>query len=159
MTRFYSELGQNLALFSKYKVLAASPEYATLSAAQRRIIDNDDDAWRESLADACDDVVRDLAAVHEIWELIEALVAARDALDWIASNVDLPTRLLPQYRDLLRAADLAHRSVMERLDQCAHDEFDGLGYEAAWPTPEAPEPLSENPAPTQAAVEPMEDES
>ncbi|MDQ5907462.1 MAG: oligopeptidase, partial [Pseudomonadota bacterium] len=31
VTRFYSELGQNLALFSKYKALAASPEYATLS--------------------------------------------------------------------------------------------------------------------------------
>ena len=29
------------ALFSKYKALAASPEYATLSAAQRRIIDNE----------------------------------------------------------------------------------------------------------------------
>lgn len=27
------------------------------------------------------------------------------------------------------------------------------------PTPEAPEPLDGNPAPTQAAVEPMEDES
>ena len=120
---------------------------------------DNDDAWRESLADACNAVGCDLTEAHEIGELIETLIEARDALDWIARNVDLPVRLLPQYRDLLRAADLAHRSVMERLDQCAHDEFDGLGYEAAWPTPEAPEPLSENPAPTQAAVEPMEDES
>ena len=85
-------------------------------AREMRILDNDD-AWREALADACDEVGRDLAAVHEIGELIETLVVARDALDWIASNVDLPTHLLPQYRELLRAADLTYRSVMDRMDQ------------------------------------------
>ena len=31
VTRFYAELGQNLALFAKFKALAASPEYATLT--------------------------------------------------------------------------------------------------------------------------------
>ena len=41
VTNYYSELGQNLALFAKFKALAKSPEYATLNAAQRRIIDND----------------------------------------------------------------------------------------------------------------------
>ena len=41
VTRFYSELGQNLALFAKYKALRESPEYAELTATQRRIIDND----------------------------------------------------------------------------------------------------------------------
>jgi oligopeptidase A len=40
VTRFYAELGQNLALFDKYKVLAASPEYTTFGIARRRIIDN-----------------------------------------------------------------------------------------------------------------------
>ena len=55
VTRFYSELGQNLALFSKYKVLAASPEYATLSAAQRRIIDNEIRDFRLSGAELPDD--------------------------------------------------------------------------------------------------------
>ena len=38
---FFAELGQNLALFAKYKTLRESPEYATLSPARRRIIDND----------------------------------------------------------------------------------------------------------------------
>jgi oligopeptidase A len=41
VSRFYAELGQNLALFAKFKVLATSPEYATLNPARRRIIDND----------------------------------------------------------------------------------------------------------------------
>ncbi len=43
VTRFHSELGQNLALFAKFKALRASPEYtsAALNATQRRIVDND----------------------------------------------------------------------------------------------------------------------
>jgi oligopeptidase A len=41
VSRFYAELGQNLALFARFKALAASPEYATLSPARRRILDND----------------------------------------------------------------------------------------------------------------------
>ena len=35
VSRFYTELGQNLALFDKYRALKASPEYATLSAEQK----------------------------------------------------------------------------------------------------------------------------
>ena len=41
VTRFYSELGQNLALFAKFKALAQGSEYPQLTAARRRIIDND----------------------------------------------------------------------------------------------------------------------
>ena len=41
ITQYYSELGQNLALFDKFKRLAASAEYAQLSPARRRIIDNE----------------------------------------------------------------------------------------------------------------------
>ncbi len=55
VTRFYSELGQNLALFSKYKALAASPEYATLSAARKRIVDNEIRDFRLSGAELPDD--------------------------------------------------------------------------------------------------------
>ena len=41
ISRFYSELGQNLALFDKYKALRASPEFAALSPARQRIVDNE----------------------------------------------------------------------------------------------------------------------
>jgi len=41
VTRFYAELGQNLALYEKFKALAAGPEYATLNATRKRIIDNE----------------------------------------------------------------------------------------------------------------------
>jgi len=38
---FYADLGQNLALFAKYKALAASAEFPDLSPARRRIIENE----------------------------------------------------------------------------------------------------------------------
>ena len=40
VSRFYTELGQNLALFNKYRALKASPEYADLSVERKKIIDN-----------------------------------------------------------------------------------------------------------------------
>ena len=41
VTRFYSELGQNQAIFVKFRALRESPAYAALNQAQRRIVDND----------------------------------------------------------------------------------------------------------------------
>ncbi len=40
VTEFWTELGQNLKLFEKYKALQASPEYHSLSPTRKRIIDN-----------------------------------------------------------------------------------------------------------------------
>jgi len=40
VTEFFTELGQNEALFAKYKALHASPEFVTLSPARKRIVDN-----------------------------------------------------------------------------------------------------------------------
>ncbi|RJG05382.1 M3 family peptidase [Noviherbaspirillum cavernae] len=40
VTEFWTELGQNLALFDKYKALRASAEYASLSPARKKIIEN-----------------------------------------------------------------------------------------------------------------------
>ena len=41
VSSFYADLGQNLALFAKYQALADSPEFATLSAARKKIIQNE----------------------------------------------------------------------------------------------------------------------
>jgi len=40
VTEFWSSVGQNLALFEKYKAIAASPEYGTLSPERKKILDN-----------------------------------------------------------------------------------------------------------------------
>jgi oligopeptidase A len=41
ITQYYAELGQNLALFDKFKALRNSPEFDTLSAARKKIIENE----------------------------------------------------------------------------------------------------------------------
>lgn len=41
VSRFYTELGQNLKLFDKYRALKKSAEYPTLTAEQRKIVDNE----------------------------------------------------------------------------------------------------------------------
>src|SRR3990170_643701 len=41
VVQFYTELGQNLALFEKYQALRDSPQYPGLSRAQQRIIENE----------------------------------------------------------------------------------------------------------------------
>ncbi|MFA7291013.1 MAG: M3 family metallopeptidase [Rhodocyclaceae bacterium] len=65
VTRFYSELGQNLALFSKYKALAASPEYATLTPARKRIIDNEIRDFRLSGAELPEEQKPRFQAIQE----------------------------------------------------------------------------------------------
>ena len=40
LSQYWTELGQNEALFGKYKQLKASPEFASLSPARKRIVDN-----------------------------------------------------------------------------------------------------------------------
>ncbi|WP_324779429.1 M3 family metallopeptidase [Thiobacillus sedimenti] len=41
ITVYYAELGQNEALFAKYRTLAASPAFAALSPARKKIVDNE----------------------------------------------------------------------------------------------------------------------
>ncbi|TXF13400.1 M3 family metallopeptidase [Pelomicrobium methylotrophicum] len=41
ITQYYAELGQNQVLFAKYKAMAASPAFETLTRAQKRVIENE----------------------------------------------------------------------------------------------------------------------
>ncbi len=41
ITQYYAELGQNLALFERFKALRASDEFETLSGARRKVIENE----------------------------------------------------------------------------------------------------------------------
>ncbi len=72
VTSFYSELGQNLALFSKYKALAAGPEYATLPPARKRIVDNEIRDFRLSGAELPDELK---PRFQELQEAVAALQA------------------------------------------------------------------------------------
>ncbi|CAL95493.1 M3 family metallopeptidase [Azoarcus olearius] len=65
VSRFYAEVGQNLALFHKYKALRDSAEYATLSPARRRILDNEVRDFRLSGAELPDEVKPRFQAIQE----------------------------------------------------------------------------------------------
>jgi oligopeptidase A len=55
ITQYYAELGQNLDLFKKYKALRNSTEFAGLSAARKKIIENDLRDFRLGGAELPDD--------------------------------------------------------------------------------------------------------
>ncbi len=92
---FYAELGQNLALFAKVKALRESPEYATLTPTQQRIVDNDLRDFRLSGAELPDEKK---PRFKEIQEELSALAAkfSENLLDatnahaeWITEEADL----------------------------------------------------------------------
>ncbi|MFO7188481.1 MAG: M3 family metallopeptidase [Pseudomonadota bacterium] len=63
IVEYYTELGQNLALFEKYKALKASPEYERLDRAQRKIIDNEIRDFRLSGAELPEDKKKRFAEI------------------------------------------------------------------------------------------------
>jgi oligopeptidase A len=65
ITEFWTELGQNLALFDKYKALKASPEYASLSPARKKIIENALRDFRLGGAELPDDKKARYAEIQE----------------------------------------------------------------------------------------------
>ncbi len=65
VTAFYTELGQDLRLFDRYRALATSPEYQTLDAAKRRLVQNELRDFRLGGAELPDDTKLRLKAVRE----------------------------------------------------------------------------------------------
>lgn len=65
LVEFWTGLGQNLALFEKYKALQASPAFASLSAARRKVVDNAVRDFRLSGAELADDKKERFAEIQE----------------------------------------------------------------------------------------------
>lgn len=65
VTRFYAELGQNLALYEKYKAIAASPAYAQLSPTRKRIVDHEIRDFRLAGAELPPEVKPRFQAIQE----------------------------------------------------------------------------------------------
>jgi oligopeptidase A len=106
---FYADLGQNLALFAKIKALAASTEYAGLSPARKRIVDNDLRDFRLSGAELPEDKKPRFKEIQEELSAIgakfsENLLDATNAhAEWISDEADL--KGLPE--DVIAAARAA----------------------------------------------------
>ncbi|RFB74073.1 MULTISPECIES: M3 family metallopeptidase [unclassified Herbaspirillum] len=65
LVEFWTALGQNLALFEKYKAVQNGPEYASLSGARKKVIDNAVRDFRLSGAELSDDQKERFAEIQE----------------------------------------------------------------------------------------------
>jgi oligopeptidase A len=65
VVQYWTALGQNLALFEKYKALRAGPEFARLTAAQAKIVDNEIRDFRLSGAELPPEQKRRYAEIQE----------------------------------------------------------------------------------------------
>ncbi|MCW5298071.1 M3 family peptidase [Herbaspirillum lusitanum] len=65
LVEFWTALGQNLALFEKYKAVQTGPEYASLSGARKKVIDNAVRDFRLSGAELPDDQKERFAEIQE----------------------------------------------------------------------------------------------
>ncbi len=143
ITAFYAELGQNLALFDKFKALRNSPEFAGLSDARKKIIENElrdfrlggaelaDDKkaryleiqeklselssrFSDNLLDATNDYTLLIADKNELSGLPEdALQAAADAAKEAEKQGWLFTLKAPSYMPVMQFAD--NRELREKL--------------------------------------------
>ncbi|MBK7900330.1 MAG: M3 family metallopeptidase [Azonexus sp.] len=109
VTRFYTELGQDLKLFDKYRALRAGPEYAGLSAARRRIVDNEIRDFRLSGAELPDDqkprfkaIMEELAGLAAKFQ--ENLLDATNAFAETVTDAALLAGLPPDALEAARTA-------------------------------------------------------
>ncbi|WP_173580291.1 M3 family metallopeptidase [Azonexus fungiphilus] len=109
VSRFYTELGQNLKLFDKYRALKKSAEYSTLTVAQRRIVDNEVRDFRLGGAELPEDQKPRFQAIMEELSQIAArfsenLLDATNAFAEIVSDESLLAGLPDYAKDAAREA-------------------------------------------------------
>jgi len=106
VTRFYSELGQNLALFAKYKAIRSGTEYAMLNPAQKKIIDNEVRDFRLSGAELPEDQKPRFQAIQEEQAALAAKFSENllDATNAFAEVVADEARLAGLPEDVKAAA-------------------------------------------------------
>ncbi|CAM8662246.1 Dcp Zn-dependent oligopeptidases [Oxalobacteraceae bacterium] len=109
VTEFWTELGQNLELFEKYKALQASTEYTALSLARKRIIDNAVRDFRLGGAELADaqkvrfaEIQEQLAALSTRFS--ENVLDATNAYELIVDNEDRLAGLPDDVKQAARAS-------------------------------------------------------
>ncbi|UCV11178.1 M3 family metallopeptidase [Dechloromonas denitrificans] len=109
VSRFYAELGQNLKLFDKYKALRSSPEYATLSIEQKKVVDNEVRDFRLSGAELPEDQKPRFQAIMEELSQLSAKFSENvlDATNAFAEVITDPALLAGLPDDAIEAAKAA----------------------------------------------------
>ena len=106
VSRFYAELGQNLKLFAKYKAIRASAAYPGLSAARRKIIDNEVRDFRLSGAELPEEQKPRFQAIQEELAALGAKFSENllDATNAFAEYVTDEAELAGLPADVVQAA-------------------------------------------------------
>ncbi len=106
VSRFYAELGQNLALFHKYKAIREGADYAKLSAARRKIIDNEVRDFRLSGAELPEDKKPRFQAIQEELASLAAKFSENllDATNAFTESVTDESELSGLPTDVIQAA-------------------------------------------------------
>ena len=95
ISSYFAELGQNLALFEKYKALREGPEYATLSPVRQRILDHEVRDFRLAGAELPDAVKPRFKEIQEELSALSAkfsenlLDATNAHAEWIHDEAEL----------------------------------------------------------------------
>ncbi len=109
VSSFYAEVGQNLALFEKYKALHDGPEYARLAPVRQRILDHELRDFRLAGAELPEAVKPRFKAIQEELSALAAkfsenvLDATNAHAEWIADEAQL-AGLPVDVRETARAA-------------------------------------------------------
>ncbi len=106
ITQFWTELGQNLALFEKYRALKASPEFERLIPARKRLIDNALRDFRLGGAELAADLKPRYAAIQDEQAALAAKFSENvlDATNAYAYIVEDDKRLAGLPDDAMQAA-------------------------------------------------------
>jgi oligopeptidase A len=109
VVQYHTELGQNLAVFEKYRALRSSPAFDALSTAQRRIVDNEIRDFRLSGAELPGAAKERFAAIQEELARLNTKFSENvlDATNAFTVFVEDPAELAGVPEDALAAARAA----------------------------------------------------
>ncbi|MES2104803.1 MAG: M3 family metallopeptidase [Pseudomonadota bacterium] len=109
ITEFWTALGQNLALFDKYKALQANPDYAGLPVARKTIIDHAVRDFRLGGAELADDKKLRYAEIQEKQAALSTKFSENvlDATNDYGLFIENPEELKGLPEDVLQAARTA----------------------------------------------------
>ncbi|PPU94160.1 M3 family metallopeptidase [Xanthomonas albilineans] len=109
VTRFFSALGQNLALFAQYRALADAPAAVALDPAQRKVLDNALRDFRLGGAELDEADKQRFATIQEELSALSATFSQHvlDATDAWSLLIDDPARLVGLPEEVVMAARTA----------------------------------------------------